>query len=71
MVITNAQSKLVRCPWPDCRALVHFTPIHEADRFPYVVRGRCDENHPILLTFLQFGLPPTARPDRSAGATPP
>ncbi len=69
-MITNAQPKTVRCPWPDCGMPVHFTPVHTATRFPYMVRSRCEADHPVMLTFVQPGIPPGVHADRAATPRP-
>jgi hypothetical protein len=65
-VITNAQKKTVRCPWADCGAIIHFNPPRpDGVRYPLTIRAVCEQDHPVLLTFVAFGLPPVPHPDRS------
>ncbi len=69
-MITNAQSKTVRCPWADCGAPVHFTAAASPRRFPYLQKGRCEADHPVVLTFVAFGIPPGVHADRAAPSPP-
>lgn len=65
-MITNAQKKTVRCPWAECGAIIHFSPPpDDGVRFPRTIRGTCEKEHPVLLTFVAFGLPPVPHPDRA------